>query len=189
VKKTTKKSAKKSTKTRRVEALHYRQWKVHVSVNSKALGIGAPALRNLMLKILRCVDREIAPQSINEVHLLLVNDAQMREINFEFRNKDKATDVLSFPQFRSEELAGKKRVSKAAGSYLGDLVISTETTLEQAKRFEVTKREELVRLLVHGVLHLCGYDHEKVPKSEAERMRRRERAIRAEIIPGPKRAS
>jgi rRNA maturation RNase YbeY len=125
------------------------------------------------------VEGEIAPQGISELHLLLVNDARMREINFQFRKKDKPTDVLSFPQFTPQQMRGERAVGDEAGSYLGDLVISTETTIRQAKRFKVSLEAEVTRLLVHGVLHLCGYDHEKVPAREAQRMRRRERVIRA----------
>jgi probable rRNA maturation factor len=155
-----------------------RRWKIHLSVDSKALKIAPTMLRKMLAKILTCVDEEIAPQSVSEIHLMLVNDARMREINFEFRKKDKPTDVLSFPQFTPQEVRGEKPVDIEVGSYLGDLVISTETTIKQAKRFKVSVKAEVTRLLVHGVLHLCGYDHEKVPAREAQRMRRRERVIR-----------
>lgn len=158
-----------------------RRWNIHISLESKALRIHTRTIRSLMSEILKHVDTEIAPQEVCEIHVMFVNDARMREMNFEFRKKDKATDVLSFPQFTPAEVRGKKPVREVGSSYLGDLVISTETTIKQAKRFNVTKRAELIRLLTHGVLHLCGYDHEKVPAKEANRMRRRERAIRAQI--------
>ena len=180
----TTKARKKKAPTKRARKeqtsldLQCRAWRIHLSVESKALAIKPNVVLNAVEEILGLVDAEIAPGHINELHVLLVNDARMREINFAFRKKDKPTDVLSFPQFTPQEMRGKKRVSSASGSYLGDLVISTETTLRQAKQFGVTKQQELLRLLVHGVLHLCGYDHENVPASEAQRMRRRERAVR-----------
>jgi len=158
-----------------------RKWKIHLSVQSKVLGVSPAVLRKMLVKILRCIEGEIAPQGISELHLLLVNDARMREINFQFRKKDKPTDVLSFPQFTPQQIRGERVVGDEAGSYLGDLVISTETTIRQAKRFKVSLQAEVTRLLVHGVLHLCGYDHEKVPAREAQRMRRRERVIRQEL--------
>lgn len=139
-----------------------------------------------MREILRHAERDIAIPHVREINVMFINDARMREINFEFRGKDKPTDVLSFPQFSPREISGKQNVVEYTGTYLGDLVISTETTLRQAKRFGVSRREELVRLLVHGVLHLCGYDHEKVPAKEANRMRRRERVIRAAVLPKKK---
>ncbi len=169
------------SKPRTPEQAQPRRWKIHLSVQSKALGIAPSVLRKTLTKILGCVEEEIAPKAISEIHLLLVNDARMREINFEFRKKDKPTDVLSFPQFTPQEIRGEIEVGKEAGSYLGDLVISTETTIKQAKRFKVSLEAEVMRLLVHGALHLCGYDHEKVPAREAQRMRRRERAIRQEL--------
>jgi rRNA maturation RNase YbeY len=126
------------------------------------------------------VEKEIKAPDVNELNVVITDDKRIRVLNREFRKKDKATDVLSFPQLTKAELAGKAR--GFVGSYLGDLVISSETTLRQAKEFGVSKREELLRLVVHGILHLCGYDHEKVPHSEAQRMRRKERAIRGRLL-------
>lgn len=112
---------------------------------------------------------------------MIINDARMREINFAFRKKDKPTDVLSFPLYTPRQIRGTTALKEAAGSYLGDLVISSETTLRQAARFKVSVQAELVRLIVHGILHLIGYDHEGVPAREAQAMRRRERAIRDRV--------
>ncbi len=109
---------------------------------------------------------------------MVINDARMREINFEYRKKDKPTDVLSFPQYTPLEIRGETLPEESAGTYLGDLVISSETTIRQAKRFKVTIKAELTRLIVHGILHLIGYDHEGVSAREAQAMRRRERSLR-----------
>lgn len=111
--------------------------------------------------------------------VVFTTDAKIRIINKEFRKKDKATDVLSFPQFTRAELRSKQ---PALGDILGDLVISEETTIAQAQRFGVTVSEEMIRLVVHGILHLLGYDHEKVSHAEAERMRRRERKLRKLVV-------
>lgn len=159
-----------------------RTWKIHLTVESKKLGIPAAWVKKLLKDVLAHVESDIAIPDVCEIHLALTDDARIRVLNREYRKKDKATDVLSFPQFDPKEISGrsKKRVA-VPGPYLGDLVISTETTLKQAKEFGVTKRAELMRLVVHGVLHLCGYDHEKVPAAEAQRMRRRERYIRSKL--------
>lgn len=154
---------------------------MHLTCESRIGSISPTTIRRLTQYILAHVDHEVAPTHVSELHIMIVNDARMQEINFEHRKKDKPTDVLSFPQFTPAQIRGAKRVSASDGSYLGDLVISSDTTRAQAKRFGVTLKEELIRLLVHGVLHLCGYDHEKVPAREAQRMRRRERALRLEI--------
>lgn len=159
-----------------------RSWQIHITVESKKLGIPRAWIKKLLKEILRHVESDVAIPEVSEVHLVLTDDARIRVLNREYRKKDKATDVLSFPQFSPGEISGRSRKKVAApGPYLGDLVVSTETTLKQAKEFEVTKRAELMRLLVHGVLHLCGYDHEKVPAAEAQRMRRRERYIRSKL--------
>jgi rRNA maturation RNase YbeY len=155
---------------------------VHVSLESKKLKLSAAQARKLVQEVLACIESDLALKHITEVNLLITDDERIREINKEYRKKDKPTDVLSFPQFTPAEVQGKKRPKDTFNPYLGDLVISSETTLKQARRFAVTPREELVRLIVHGVLHLCGYDHEKVPPREAQRMRRRERQIRAKIL-------
>ena len=155
-----------------------RRWVVHLSVESRKLKISTASIRKLVLEVLMHAERDVCIPEVCELSVTFINDARMRDINFEFRGKDKPTDVLSFPQFQPREIAGKARAPIAGGTSLGDLVISTETTIRQAKEFGVTQRAELVRLVVHGILHLCGYDHEKVPAKEAQRMRRRERVIR-----------
>lgn len=159
-----------------------RAWRVHLTIESRKLGIPSPWIKRVLKDVLQLVESDIAIDEVCEIHLVVTDDARIRVLNREYRQKDKATDVLSFPQFDPKEISGRsKRKAVAPGPYLGDLVISAETTLKQAKEFGVTKRAELVRLLVHGVLHLCGYDHERVPAAEAQRMRRRERYIRAKL--------
>jgi len=156
-----------------------RTWQVSVTLESRKLGITSVELRRVAAAVLERLDSEIGVAAVCEVHVVITDDERIRALNRDFRKKDKATDVLSFPQLTKGELAGRKRGS--VGSHLGDLVISSETTLRQAREFGVSKREELLRLLVHGLLHLCGYDHEKVPISEAQRMRRKERALRGQL--------
>lgn len=168
---------------RRKAASDLRTWRIHLSVESRKLGIPSAWIKKLLKEVLHHVEADIAIPEVCEIHMALTDDARIRVLNREYRRKDKATDVLSFPQFQPSEISGRStRKVDAPGPYLGDLVISTETTLKQAKEFGVTKREELARLVVHGVLHLCGYDHERVPAAEAQRMRRRERYIRSKLV-------
>ena len=84
-----------------------------------------------------------------EVSVLLAGDRTLRRLNREFRGKDKATDVLSFPA--AEEIADE---------YAGDLAISLDTARRQAKNHGHTLRDEVRVLLLHGLLHLDGMDHE-----------------------------
>jgi len=161
-----------------------RKWRVHLTVQCKLLKVDPQFVREVAKIVLRAVDSEVAPSSIKELHIMVINDARMREINFEYRGKDKATDVLSFPQFTKEELRVSQENSATFGDYLGDIVIASETTIRQAKSFGVRVKIELIRLIVHGILHLVGYDHEGVPAREAQAMRRRERAIRGVVCGG-----
>lgn len=114
---------------------------------------------------------EDLPEAIDEIGLVLTDDDEIHALNRDFRGKDKPTDVLSFSQLEGEELAG--------GTFLGDVVISIDTAERQARARKLTLEEELLRLMIHGTLHLFGYDHENVPPSEAARMRRRERKLMA----------
>ncbi len=155
-----------------------REWKIHCTFESRKLRIPLRWIRTVISEVLCHAERDVKISEVCELNVLFTDDKRMRVINREYRNKDKATDVLSFPQFEPQEIRGKRKPRGVVGSYLGDLVISTDTTLRQAKEFGVTPRSELLRLIVHGILHLCGYDHEGVPASEAQKMRRRERQIR-----------
>jgi probable rRNA maturation factor len=126
-----------------------------------------PALvRRLARSGRRLLDALRLPEA--ELSLLLVSDAVMRRLNRAWRGRDRATDVLSFAQ--AEGPGG------APPGLLGDVVISLDTARRQAAERAASLGSELDRLLVHGVLHLLGYDHERSP-AEARRMRRRERAL------------
>lgn len=96
-------------------------------------------------------------------------------LNKKWRQKDKATDVLSFPQ---QEEADLRRLAKFdSGPWeMGDIVISLERAKVQAREKKISFHQELEVLLVHGILHLLGYDHEKTEK-EAQRMQRLERKL------------
>ena len=100
--------------------------------------------------------------SESELSVVLTDDAGIRALNGEWRDKDKATDVLSFPQ----DFAG----------LLGDLVLSVETAERQAVERGHSLRSEMRILMVHGLLHLSGEDHEASEAAHA-RMAERERGL------------
>lgn len=98
-----------------------------------------------------------------------MDDAAIRELNREHRGKDRATDVLSFPLFEDGD-------SSAPGveRMLGDVVISVPTARRQAAEYDAPLQRELERLLVHGVLHVMGHDHEEAgERAEMEAEERR----------------
>ena len=103
-----------------------------------------------------------------ELSLVLCSDAVIHALNREWRGRDRPTDVLSFAQGEGE--------GGAPAGLLGDVVISVDTARRQAAERGETLARECDRLLIHGLLHLLGYDHER-SVSEARRMRARERAL------------
>jgi probable rRNA maturation factor len=106
----------------------------------------------------------------SELSILFCDDAKIQQLNRDYRGKDKPTDVLSFSAIENAQ-------GFLIGASLGDLVISIPTARAQARKYRVSEALELLRLLIHGILHLFGYDHEKVAKSVAARMRRREKEL------------
>ncbi len=101
-----------------------------------------------------------------ELSILFTGDRAMRSLNRRYRGIDRTTDVLSFSQ-REGQFADIRP------DILGDIVISIPTAVRQAREQNHSLSQEIERLLVHGLLHLLGYDHERSPK-EAHKMRCKE---------------
>ena len=120
-----------------------------------------------------------------ELSMVLVSDRRMRSLNRRYRTKDRTTDVLAFPLHQCRG-GVHPRPSKREGVnpsptgappvLLGDVVISLPTAKRQAAELGHSLRDEVSRLLVHGVLHLLGYDHERSER-DALLMARREKAV------------
>jgi probable rRNA maturation factor len=122
------------------------------------------------------------------VSLLLCDDAAIQELNAQWRQMDRPTDVLSFPMLEEAlfpYIEGEQPWPddlKKTDTYpllLGDIVISVETCVQQAEEWKHSELDEALRLWVHGLLHLCGYDHED--PEDTVKMRRREDAILQQI--------
>jgi len=97
-----------------------------------------------LLKDLDCKDKELS--------VLFTNDSEIAALNEQYRFKPGATNVLSFPMNEGESIF--------ATALLGDIVISIETALREAEKKEIPFIDYLIQLLIHGLLHLIGYDHE-----------------------------
>ncbi len=110
--------------------------------------------------------------------LTFVGDAAMRRLNRDYRGRDTTTDVLSFPLHAPFEVPKRTRASEAE-LLLGDIVISVDVAARQAEVYGATLEAEIERLLVHGVAHIFGHDHEA--PGERARMRRQERKLAASI--------
>ena len=109
-----------------------------------------------------------------EISLSIVNDEEIHEINKQFRNIDRPTDVLSFPQLTFEE-GEEADVNENGEIVLGDIIISADRAREQAEEFGHSMKREMAFLAVHSMLHLMGYDH--MEKEEEEDMFRRQKEI------------
>jgi rRNA maturation RNase YbeY len=144
---------------------HRRDGAVPVSVASRGRRVPQLAAR-LGGSAMRLLDR--LGRADAELSLLLVSDAVMRDLNRRFRGRDRPTDVLAFSQIEGPGVAPLP--------LLGDVVISVDTARRQAAERRVPLAREGERLLIHGLLHLLGYDHER-SAVEARRMRRREQAL------------
>lgn len=119
-------------------------------------------LEKIAPAILELVDRGDA-----ELSLVLIGNREMQKLNAGYRHKDYPTDVLSFP------VEGEV---PAEISLLGEVIISVEKAAEQAKERSRTVEKEMVTLLIHGIVHLLGYDHERSAK-DARAMSRVEKRI------------
>ena len=160
---------------------------VHMQSQVRRFTFNQPHLKRSVRAILSDVGEASA-----ELGILFVGDQRMRSLNRQYRGKDRTTDVLAFAM---REARMPYALRQAQGrpvplmpDMLGDVVISAPTAWRQAKEAGQSFDEEIVRLLVHGILHLCGYDHERSEK-EARRMHRRERMILRVLLRLPKRVN
>ncbi|MGH7236555.1 MAG: rRNA maturation RNase YbeY [Nitrospiraceae bacterium] len=149
-------------------------------------------VRRLAQRILTQVSRGQAPADAwlrrepvpCELSLDFVGDRRMRRLNREYRGRDLPTDVLAFPMRHSLRVT-RDALRVTPHEMLGDVAISLHTAARHAAADRRAVDHELARLLIHGILHLVGYDHERGGR-EARRMRRKERAILRALKPLPK---
>ncbi len=110
--------------------------------------------------------------------ITFVGDRAMRRLNREHRGKDRTTDVLSFPLYEPFAVPRRARAGEPE-LLLGDIIISVDVAKRQAAEYDATLDAEIERLLIHGLLHLLGHDHEE--PGERARMIRQEKRLAAAI--------
>lgn len=137
----------------------------------RSLSVRARTIQRVTQSILEQAGHPTAGLSLS-----LVGKTRMRSLNRKYRERDYSTDVLAFPM---------GSMGKQTEVFLGDVVICLPVAIGQAPRFGNTPDEEVLRLLIHGTLHLLGYDHEHSPR-EATRMQRKERSIVKKLSPIPR---
>jgi probable rRNA maturation factor len=129
--------------------------------------VDVPRIRHTVEDVLR---REAASLDAS-LSVVITDDAEIKALNHQFRGIDAPTDVLSFGQEPTEAGPGQTQVSFVAAPeeppYLGDVIISFPRAKEQAAEHGTSTEQELRLLIVHGVLHLLGYDH-ATPEQEAQ---------------------
>ena len=154
----------------------------YIPVTSDVPGV-SDSLKALIRKVIRTALAAEGMALPCEVDVLLTDDEAIHQINKDMRDVDRATDVLSFPEFdlTPGELPEAEDADPGTGLIpLGDMVISMEHVAAQAKEYGHSDRRELSYLVVHSVLHLLGYDHlDEGPQKR--QMRAREEAILAEL--------
>ena len=117
-------------------------------------------------RILRLLDQKDC-----ELSVALVGDEEIRRLNADYRSRDEPTDVLSFPM---------EDPPPSGPRLIGDVIISVEKAARQARQRRRSLDDELEVLLIHGILHNLGYDHERSPEDERA-MRAMERRVRREL--------
>ena len=119
-------------------------------------------------KVIECAEGVLKAMGENdaELSIVLVNDMHIKNLNWKYRRNDSATDVLAFPMRDARRLSGV---------ILGDAVISVETAKREAKKRKKDLQDELNLYIVHGILHLLGYDDEKI--RARKKMKEKEREI------------
>lgn len=124
----------------------------------------------------QCFKEEGLENSKLYITFTLTTPEEIKKINTEYRNIERATDVLSFPMFEKDEL--EKKIEEKDFNYpdvLGDIVISIEKVEEQAKEYGHSFGRELSYMVVHGFYHLMGYDH--IKEDDKKQMRQKEEKV------------
>jgi len=111
------------------------------------------------------------PDAVAEITIRMVDDVESHELNLQYRGKDKPTNVLSFPfqqpDFDDPELAAEMAAELGDVSYLGDLVVNAQLVVQEAAQQHKPVEHHWAHLVIHGTLHLQGFDHIKDEEAEA----------------------
>ena len=159
--------------------------KTKINMTFDGYGMKKPFISSVIKK---CIEATLAAEGVNapcEINVLVTNDSGIRAINLASRNLDKPTDVLSFPMFdftpgQLPDSWDEYLDPETGMCPLGDMAISLERAVAQAKEYGHSVRREVGYLTIHSVLHLLGYDHMDEGPQKAV-MRSREEAIAAKI--------
>lgn len=130
------------------------KFRIDISIQADEWKKALPALRDLTRRAVRSSLKHFEIETESEISIVFADDAFIRDLNKRYRNKDKPTNVLSFPQ--------------DGGTSLGDVVLAFETIKKESREQNKKLKDHAAHMLVHGTLHLMGMDHEN--DGEAEEM-------------------
>lgn len=139
-----------------------------VPVNEELANLAIKVATEALLMVEKKSDQEI------EISIVFVDDAYIQRLNYQYRNKNTPTDVLSFSMQEGEDMPCEEDVI-----LLGDVVISLPRALQQSKKYNHSLSREVAYLIGHGVLHLSGYDHQQ--ETERRVMREKEEIILSKL--------
>lgn len=152
--------------------------KIKVIISNDQNSVKVPSGVRLLIR--RCCNAVLTMEQFNdsaEISVRFVDNEQIKELNTQFRNIEKETDVLSFPLGENGEY---DRNPANGAALLGDIVISIEKAMEQAEEYGHSLDREVAFLTVHSMLHLLGYDHVQ-GGMEAVRMREKEETVLTQL--------
>lgn len=139
--------------------------KIQIDNRHKRIKIDKRNIRAAMRKLLKILDCEN-----KEISLTFVDDATIQQINKQYLSKDKPTNVISF-SLQEGEFGGVNP------DVLGDIVISADTAASDADQGQLSFDEEILFLMIHGLLHLLGYNHENTSPSNSQKMKKKEEEL------------
>ncbi|KQC11316.1 MAG: hypothetical protein APR62_10120 [Smithella sp. SDB] len=139
--------------------------KLQIDNNQNKIKIDKRKIRSTVLKILKILDC-----AEKEISLSFVDDEKIKNLNKQYLEKNRPTNVISFPLQEGE-------YSNINPNIMGDIVISAETAQRDTLHGNLTLSQEIDFLIIHGILHLLGYNHENTTRKETHKMRQKEKDL------------
>jgi len=136
----------------------------------------------LINKILVCIQKDFEIKEVREIELHIIDDIKMKEINYRYRGINDTTDVLSFSFAEQKDHLNDKFIlpNKTKNKLLGQIFVSHDQIRKQAKLAGIDAEIQAIRLFVHGLLHLLGFDHQN--DSQESKMKKYEKKIINNIL-------
>lgn len=136
---------------------------------------GKDSDQKIVNKITKALSEVLPCNKDRSFSLAIVSEVEIKKLNLIYRGKNQATDVLSFAELDAKEIV--PQIDNKNVQELGEIIICESVMKRQAKLYGWSREKELARLVTHGLVHLCGYDHENVSQKTALKMFKLEKEI------------